>query len=148
VDEKIVQGIVQELCSSLETLDTQSTAVLQFMKSKGMGTDDEIAACLEEAGKASSVRWRAARARIDYLVAGAFRAAEKSAETESRPHSEGISENKAGKEETGKNVAGETNGDRKGGEVATDKTQQSGDVKLSGGVNTDKKTEDAHENAA
>jgi hypothetical protein len=79
MDEKIVQEILHELISSLENLDTQSNAVLQFLNDKGMATDEELARHLEQAGNASSVRWRATRARIDYLVAGAFKSAEQEA---------------------------------------------------------------------
>jgi hypothetical protein len=76
MDEKIVQEILHELFSSLETLDTQSTAILQFLKDKGIANDEELASQLEQAGNAASVRWRAVRVRIDYLLSGAIKAAE------------------------------------------------------------------------
>jgi hypothetical protein len=89
MDEKIVQEILHELFSSLETLDTQSTAILQLLKDKGLADDKEIAAHLEQAGNASSVRWRAVRARIDYLVAGAIKAAEQDAKRPEPPKTTG-----------------------------------------------------------
>src|ERR1700722_12377620 len=76
MDEKIVQEILHELLSSLETLDAQNMAVLQFLKDKGIANEKEFAAYLEQAGNASNVKWRAAGARIDYLVSGAIKAAE------------------------------------------------------------------------
>jgi hypothetical protein len=79
MDEKIVQEVLHQLFSSLEALDTQSTAVLQFLKDKGLVNDEEFRPYLERAGNASGVRWLAARVRIDHLLAGAMKAAEEDA---------------------------------------------------------------------
>ena len=76
MDEQIVQEIVDEILSSLEPLDTQSAAVLQILKAKGIANDEELASHLEEAGKASNVRWLAARLRIRSLIASAMRTQE------------------------------------------------------------------------
>jgi hypothetical protein len=73
MDETIVQQIVDECLSAMEPLDTQSAAVLQFLKDKGIASDEELAAYLEEAGKASNVRWLAARVRIKSLIASAMK---------------------------------------------------------------------------
>jgi hypothetical protein len=80
IDEKIVQEILDAVFSSLEDLDTQSTAILQFLKDKGIADDAELASHLQQAGNASSVRWRAARVRIDYLLSGAIKSAEQDAQ--------------------------------------------------------------------
>jgi hypothetical protein len=73
MNDKIVEEILNELFSSLEALDTQSAGLKQFLKEKGIISDEELAPHLERAGNASSVRWRAARVRIDYLLASAIR---------------------------------------------------------------------------
>ena len=80
MDEKVVQEILDELFSSFETLETQNMAVLQFLKNKGIASEEELAAQLEQAGNASSVRWRAVRVRIEYLLSSAMKAADQDAE--------------------------------------------------------------------
>jgi hypothetical protein len=85
---KIVQEILHDLFSALEALETQNTAILQFLKDKGIATDEELASHLELAGNASEVRWRAVRARADYLFSSAINAAEQAAEKESRKTTE------------------------------------------------------------
>ncbi len=76
MDENVVQEILHELFTSFERLDTQSSAILQFLKDKGIATDEDFAPYLERAGNASGVRWLAARVRIDHLTSGAFKAEE------------------------------------------------------------------------
>jgi hypothetical protein len=62
--------------------DTQNTALLQFLKAKGIATDEELAPFLEQAGNASNVKWLAARVRIRSLISSAMKPAEEHAETE------------------------------------------------------------------
>jgi hypothetical protein len=95
MDEKIVQEILHELSSSLEALDTQSAAVLQLLKSKGIANEDELASHLEQARKATSVRWLAVRVRIDYLLSSAIKAAEQDANKEPSKPTENRQEPKA-----------------------------------------------------
>jgi hypothetical protein len=83
VDETIAQEILHQLFSSLEALETQSAALLQFAKDKGWASDQELAPYLEQAGNASNVRWRAARVRIDYLLSSAFKPADPDAKLKS-----------------------------------------------------------------
>jgi hypothetical protein len=70
MDDKIAQLILEELFSSLEALATQSAAVSQFIRDKGIASEGEIARYTEQAAMASSVRRRAARVRVDYLISG------------------------------------------------------------------------------
>src|SRR5467141_615654 len=106
-ENNFVQEIFHDLFSSLEALETQNTAVLQFLKDKGIATDEELASHLEQAENASSVRWRGVRVRADYLFASAVKAAEQAAERESTKHAEMKPESKpdprqSGGKETGK----------------------------------------------
>jgi hypothetical protein len=80
MDEKIVQEMLHELFSSLEVLDTQNAAILQFLKDKGIASEQELAPYLEQAGNASSVRWLAASVRMNHLLSSAFKTDEKKAE--------------------------------------------------------------------
>jgi hypothetical protein len=96
MDEGMVQEILHELFSSFERMETQSSAILQFMKDKGIATDEELAPYLESAGNASGVRWLAARVRIDYLISGAMKAEEEKSEQAPPEASEKVQQSKPG----------------------------------------------------
>src|SRR5450432_203598 len=64
-----LKEIFEELFGLLESLEAQSMAVTQFLKDQKIGNDKKLAPSLEQAGNASSVKWRAARARMEYLRA-------------------------------------------------------------------------------
>jgi len=78
VDTKIVEEFLDELFSSLEAVETRSAAVLQFLKEQAEVTDEELAPYMEQASKASNVRWRAARLRMMSLFSSAAKSAEES----------------------------------------------------------------------
>jgi len=108
-NNNIVQEILHDLFSSLEALETQNTAILQFLKDKAIATDEELGSHLEQAEMASSVRWRGVRVRADYLFASAIKAAEQAAEKESPKPAETEQESKpttkqTDKKETAKSV--------------------------------------------
>jgi hypothetical protein len=77
-----VKEVLNTLFSHLEKLETQTEGLTQFLKEKKKVTDAQLAPYLEQAGKASNVRWRAARVRIEYLIDGAEREEEKERESE------------------------------------------------------------------
>jgi len=78
MDEALLQEIFEQLFQSLETAETQSAALLQFLKAKGIAKDEDLAPYFEQASKASSVRWVATRARINRLLSAATRPTENS----------------------------------------------------------------------
>jgi outer membrane biosynthesis protein TonB len=80
MDEKIVEQILNDLYSSFEDAETQSAAILLFLKDQGIATEEKLAPYFEQAGKASDVRWRAARVRMASLLASAMKAPEASAQ--------------------------------------------------------------------
>jgi hypothetical protein len=67
----LAEEILNELGSSLEALETQNAALLQFLKDKGIVTDEQLAPYINQAGNASNVRWRAARVRLEGIFASA-----------------------------------------------------------------------------
>jgi hypothetical protein len=71
-----IKEILDELFSLLESLETQSLALSQFLKDQGIAADEKLAPYLDRAGNASSVKWRAARARMQYLLSPVAKKAE------------------------------------------------------------------------
>lgn len=51
-------------------------------KDKGIANEEELAPYLKRAGDSSSVRWYAARARMDHLLSSAIKAADRDAKRE------------------------------------------------------------------
>jgi hypothetical protein len=77
MDENVVREMLHELFTSLEALETQSSAITQFLKDKGITNEEELAPYLERAGNASNVRWLAARVRMDHLLSSVMKTPEK-----------------------------------------------------------------------
>lgn len=77
MDESVVRQIVDELISSLEPMETQIEALVQFVKDKGIADDGALAPYLERAANASNVRWRAFRLRTLSLISSALKPPEK-----------------------------------------------------------------------
>jgi hypothetical protein len=78
----LAQELLDELGSSIENLETQHAALLQFLKEDGVVTDDQFAPYLAQAGHASSVRWRATRIRLEHLLSAEKQREEQLAENE------------------------------------------------------------------
>ena len=71
METDISDELLNELLEALETVDTQSAAILQFLKDKGIADDEQLAPYLQQAGNASDVRGRALRIRIHSLLSSA-----------------------------------------------------------------------------
>jgi hypothetical protein len=71
MDVDLGQELLNELGSSLQDLETQLGALMQFLKDQGVVTDEKLAPYLTQAGNASSVRWRAARVRLEKVLSSA-----------------------------------------------------------------------------
>jgi hypothetical protein len=84
MDVQVAQELLNELGSSLENLEAQQAALMQFLKDKGIVTDEELDPYLNEAGNASSVRWRAARVRLEHIFSTAAQKEQQTAKPEDR----------------------------------------------------------------
>lgn len=76
------RNYLNELGSSLENLEAQQGALLQLLKDKGIVTDNELAPYLNQAGNASSVRWRAAHLRLEHIFSAAAQKEQQAAKQE------------------------------------------------------------------
>ena len=47
MDFNVAEQVLEELLPSLEALETQSAAILQFLKDRGLVTDEQLAPYLE-----------------------------------------------------------------------------------------------------
>ena len=103
----LAQELLNELGSSLEKLEAQHAALLQFLIDDGIVTDDKLAPYLTQAGKASNVRWVAARIRLARLFSTERQRGEQLAEKEQ--HQAGVAQAPSqdhGKEAKSKNDEG------------------------------------------
>jgi len=83
----MAQELLNELGSALENLETRQAALLRFLKDQGIVTDEQLAPYLNEAGNASSVRWRAAHVRLEHLFSAAAEKEQPTAKSEDHPSS-------------------------------------------------------------
>jgi len=72
MDVNALNEMLDELFPSIQAIETESAALLQFLKAKGLATDAELAPYLEQAPHASNTRWRAIRIRMRHLLAVAL----------------------------------------------------------------------------
>jgi hypothetical protein len=85
MDPEVLQQVLDELFPTLEAMETQNTAILQFLKDRYILSDEDLAPYREKAGNASSVRWLGTRLRVKHILEGAARAAELSQEKKTPP---------------------------------------------------------------
>jgi hypothetical protein len=108
-DGKVGGELLDELFSAFEDLETQSAGLLQFLKAKGLATDEELAPYLHQAADASNVRWLAGRLRMEALLAAAIKDAEeefvRKAEERARAQDKSSAEKKEARGESEKKAA-------------------------------------------
>jgi len=63
-----LKEVLGELFALLEAQETNSAALLQLLKDQGIISDEKLSTYLDQAGRASNVKWRAARMRMEYLL--------------------------------------------------------------------------------
>ncbi|HEY2819650.1 MAG TPA: hypothetical protein VGJ06_01310 [Candidatus Acidoferrum sp.] len=68
-DKNPIAEIFDEMFTLLEDLETRSVATLDYLQGQQGVTDENLAPYLDRAAAASEVRWRAARARMEHLLA-------------------------------------------------------------------------------
>ena len=66
-----LKEIFDEMFTLLEDLETRNVAILEYLGEQGGVTDEKLKPYLDRAGAASNVKWRAARVRMEYLLAPA-----------------------------------------------------------------------------
>lgn len=72
IDENPLLELLHEMITSLEPIETRIEGLYQFLKAKGIATDEELAPYMERAADANDVRWRAFRVRAETLMAEAI----------------------------------------------------------------------------
>lgn len=64
-----IAEIFEDVFTLMQDLETRSVAVFEYMQEQGGATDEKLAPYLDRAAGAADVRWRAARARMEHLLA-------------------------------------------------------------------------------
>ena len=111
---EFLQEMLGALGSSLEKVEANQAALLQFIKDKGLLSEEEFAPYLAQAETTSGVRWRAVRVRLDSLIA-------KEQEREERAREEKAAPKKPGSEQADKASADQSSNAK--GDVAANEAQ-------------------------
>jgi hypothetical protein len=143
MDENVVREMLHELFTSLEALETQSSAITQFLKDKGITNEEELAPYLERAGNASNVRWLGARVRMDHLLSSAMKTPEKETRKEPPKVTENSQEGNAGSD---RSDAKENKKDPESTEQSAAKSKAQ--LEEGGGTAEKNQNQEGHENRA
>jgi hypothetical protein len=84
MDPDVIEQVLDQLLPALEATEAQTAALVQFLKAKGVLTEEEFAPFLEQAGNASNVRARVARVRIKKILSSALMNAKTEASKEEK----------------------------------------------------------------
>jgi hypothetical protein len=82
MDETVFDEVIDELFSSLESLETQTRALTAFLQEKGPISGEEFEPYVRQAAETASVRWRAGRIRMKSLLSSALKSAAESVSTQ------------------------------------------------------------------
>ena len=63
-----IKQLFDDLFTLLEAQETQTIAVMELLREAGIASEEKMKPYLERAGNAASVKWRAARVRMEYLL--------------------------------------------------------------------------------
>jgi len=69
MSENPIKQVLSDLLPYFEALEAQSSAILRLLRDKQIVNDEELSRYLQQAGDSSSVKWRAARVRMEHLFA-------------------------------------------------------------------------------
>jgi len=136
-----VKEIFDEMFTLLEDLETRNVAILEYLREQGGVTDEKLEPYLDHAGAASNVKWRAARVRMEYLLAPAPKSTTEQGKDEKSKGSqaqtkEKESENGGAKADDGKEQGKKAGSKELGKELATAELgakkpdEESGEVKV------------------
>ena len=64
-----IAEIFDEMFTLMQDVETRSVALFEYLQEQGGATDEKLAPYLDRAAGAADVRWRAARARMEHLLA-------------------------------------------------------------------------------
>jgi hypothetical protein len=111
-----LKDIFDEMFTLLEDLETRNVAVLEYLREQGGVTDQKLAPYLDRAGAASNVKWRAARVRMEYLLAPAPKSTTEHGKDEKGSEQQETPKSKSAKQYGSNAERRKSSGEKSGGE--------------------------------